>query len=82
MIKNKTKASLIIFIATFVASLILICVGFIIPPTGVIDSSVITAVGELLGFAVVGQLPALIDKGYKIKVIHKDTTIEADDNNE
>ena len=43
----------IIFWVTFGVAAILIVVGFIIPPTGVIDGSVLTAVG-LLPIAVAG----------------------------
>ena len=35
--------------------------GFLLPPMGIIDSSVLTAVGELLMFAVLAQVPHLIE---------------------
>lgn len=46
--------SKIIFWVTFGVSAALIVVGFIIPPTGIIDGSVLTAVGELFAFATLG----------------------------
>ena len=47
----------IIFWITFAISIGLIITGFILPPTGVIDGSVITAVGELLGFYTISLVP-------------------------
>ena len=41
-----------VFYITFALSVLLIVSGFLIPPTGVIDGSVLTAVGELLMFSV------------------------------
>ena len=35
--------------------------GFVCPPIGVIDSSVLTAVGMLLAFAFLAQIPTLIE---------------------
>ena len=49
-----------IFYLTFAISLLLIMGGFLLPPMGIIDGSVLTAVGELLMFGVLAQLPDLI----------------------
>ena len=38
------------------ASIALVVVGFVVPPFGFIDGSVLTAVGELLAFAALAQL--------------------------
>ena len=60
-----------IFYLTFAISLLLIIGGFLLPPMGIIDGSVLTAVGELLMFGVLAQLPAIIDaakNGKSIKV--------------
>lgn len=69
-----------------IAALVLLLVGigmfiggFFVPPLGVIDGSVITAFGELLG--AIGILFAwdctarAIMKGYDTTVTHKDTTV-------
>ena len=48
-----------IFYLTFAISLLLIIGGFLLPPMGIIDGSVLTAVGELLMFGVLAQLPAI-----------------------
>ena len=46
---------------TLILSILLIVGGFICPPIGVIDSSVLTAVGMLLAFAILAQIPTLIE---------------------
>ena len=68
-----------IFYLTFAISLQLIIGGFLLPPMGIIDGSVLTAVGELLMFGVLAQLPALIDaakNGKSIKLTKGDFTAE------
>lgn len=48
------------FRITLTISILMIVGGFLSPPVGIIDGSVITAVGLLLGFAVISQIPALL----------------------
>jgi len=51
--------------------------GFFVPPLGVIDGSVITAVGELLGFGTIGMIPSIIKSAKTTKVTTSGgTTIE------
>ena len=50
-----------IFHVTLAVSLLLITGGFLLPPMSIIDSSVLTAVGELLMFGVMAQVPHLIE---------------------
>ena len=67
------------FYITLITSILLIVGGFICPPMGIIDSSVLTAVGELLMFGVMAQVPALISaakNGKSIKVTKGDFTAE------
>lgn len=54
----------------------LITVSFFVPPTGVIDGSVLAAVGELFGFATLYVVYKAIEKGIDAKVTHNNTTIE------
>jgi len=61
-----------------ITSICLIVGGFLVPPLGIIDGSVLTAVGLLLGFAVVGVVMNAMLHGTDIKVIKGDTTIEVD----
>lgn len=57
-------------------SLILIVASFILPPTGMIDPSVIGAVGEIAGFGALWELHVAIRRGFDAKIQHHDTTIE------
>lgn len=69
-----------VFYLTLGVSLVLVVGGFLVPPLGVIDGSVITAVGELLMFAVVGRIPEAIKAGRSVKIQKGNFTaeIEAD----
>ena len=56
-------------------------VGFILPPTGTIDNSVLIAVGELNGFVAIGAVIKSIDKGRSASIKHNNTelTINGDE---
>ena len=67
------------FYLTLAISLLLILGGFLLPPMGIIDSSVLTAVGELLMFGVLAQVPTLIDaakNGKSVKISKGDFSAE------
>ena len=50
-----------------IVSIGLIVAGFCVPPMGIIDGSVLTAVGILFGFASLAQVPVIIEvAGYEI----------------
>lgn len=63
--------SLIVSVGLFVA-------GFFVPPMGEIDGSVLKAAGILFGFAVVAQIPVIVESAEYAKFTHGDTTIEVD----
>ena len=65
-----------VFTVTFVLSVLLIVGGFFVPPIGVIDGSVLSAVGLLLMFSVIDKLPDAIKAGKSIKLQRGDTSIE------
>ena len=65
-----------VFYVTFVLSVLLIVGGFFCPPMGVVDGSVITAVGLLLMFAAVGKMPEVIKAGRSFKVSKGDFSAE------
>ena len=65
-----------VFYITFVLSVVLIVSGFLIPPTGIIDGSVLTAVGELLMFSVIARIPEAIKAGKSVKIQKGDSSIE------
>lgn len=58
-------------------SICLVVGGFFVPPLGIIDGSVLQAVGELLGFASIGMIPSYIKEGKSAKITTKGgTTVE------
>ena len=65
-------------------SICLLCVSFILPPTGVIHPSVLEAVAELFGFGALGAVFEAIRKGTPASISHNGTTVtvnkEGDDN--
>ena len=69
---------------TMVVSIVLIIVSFFIPPTGVIDGSVLAAVGELGAmsamFSFLVKLPQYIKAGTAAKITHGSTSIEISKN--
>lgn len=67
------------FYITLTVSLMLIVGGFLVPPLGIIDGSVLTAAGLLLMFATLAQIPAIIDaakNGKSIKLTKGDFSAE------
>lgn len=70
-----------IFWICLVVSIGLCIAGFILPPTGVIDGSVLTAVGEMLGFATIAQIPYLV-KDHNVEINHGNTSIKVTDNDD
>ena len=68
------------FIFFSVASLILIVAGFIVPPTGVVDNSVLIAVGELNGTLAIGAVIKAVDKGRSATFHHNNTEVTINSN--
>ena len=64
------------FNVTMSVSIALMAGGFIAPPIGVIDGSVLTASGLLLMFAVVERVPEAIRAGRNIKLRKGDSSVE------
>ena len=60
----------------FLISVILLIAGFLLPPMGVIDGSVLSAVGELLLFPVVIYAFRAIELGLEVKIQKGDTSLE------
>lgn len=67
------------FALCFFISVVLIVVGFAIPPTGIIDGSVLTAVGELILFPTLLYGFRAIELGLKVRVQKGDTVVEIED---
>lgn len=70
------------FVLSFFVSVGLVIGGFFVPPMGVIDGSVITAIGELLLFPTILYAFRALELGYKFKIQHGNTSIEANKNEE
>lgn len=68
--------------ATGIVSFGLLIAGFLLPPPGIIDPTVIKAVGELMGFAAIWMLPRAINAGKNIKLEHGSTTITLNNKDE
>lgn len=65
-----------VFYINLTVSILLIVGGFFCPPIGVIDGSVLTAVGLLLMFPVIEKVPEAIKAGRSIKVQKGDSSVE------
>lgn len=65
-----------IFLFCVVISAALIITSFVTPPAWIIDGSVLAAVGELFGFAALGEVAAAIERGHSASISHGNTTIE------
>ena len=77
-IKRATIGEWINFVC-FVVSVTLVIVGFIVPPTGEIDNSVLIAVGELGFFSTITKIPDFIKTlkgGASIEIEKGDTHIK------
>ncbi len=67
---------MLIFRMSFIISIALVIGGFFCPPIGVVDGSVLSAVGLLLLFATVEKIPEAIRAGRNIRVQKGDFTAE------
>lgn len=73
--KRITLPSLITLVA-----IALVIAGLVIPPPGVIDPSVLTAVGLLLGFKALAMLPSLVKRNGKASVQIGNTSLSVSGN--
>ena len=60
-----------------IVSIGLIVAGFCVPPMGIIDGSVLMAVGILFGFASLAHIPIIIEVAGYVRMTKGDMTIEA-----
>ena len=54
--------------------------GFIVPPLGAISPSLLTGVGEIFAFAVLGTVIKAINMGVSAKLKHNNTSLTVGDN--
>ena len=74
-----------VFYFNLFISIALIVGGFFVPPIGVIDGSVLTAVGLLLMFGVIAQIPTILNavrEGNSITLTKGDISAEVNSNRE
>lgn len=70
-----------VFAAMLIVSVCLIVGGFFVPPRGVIDGSILTAVGEIFAFACLAKVPEIICD-HDITINHGDTSVKIEDKDE
>ena len=63
------------FWVLLVFSMAFLTAGLLLPPLGSIDNSVLTGIGELLGFGVIGTVLEAIKAGVDATVNHNGTQI-------
>ena len=73
--KNAVTGNKPFWVLTITAIMLLVA-SWIVPPTGVIDPSVLAAVGELSGLGALWCVVKAMDKGVATRVQHKDVTID------
>ena len=64
---------------SFIVSMLLAIVGFVLPPQGAISGSVLTFIGEILGGVTLVEfminIPKYLEAGVKAKISHGQTTV-------
>lgn len=81
VIKQKLLSSIPFWVCSGV-TIILFVLGFIVPPTGQIDPTVLTAGAELFAFATLAVVADAIRYGYDATVTHGNTSITINNNDE
>lgn len=79
---EKRHADKYIFYACLTVAVVLLTASFLIPPTGVIDPSVLKAAALLLGFAALGVAGQNLANGKDVTFTHDNTEISIHDDNE
>ena len=74
----RTSTTIALWLLTGISAGLLIA-SFIVPPTGVIDPSVLRGAGMLFGFAALFVAREAFLEGMGIKLTHGETTIEIKD---
>ena len=71
-----------IFYVCLTVAIVLLIVSFFIPPTGVIDPSVLKAAAILLGFAALGIVGKNLSDGKDVTFSHGETEVTIHDKEE
>ena len=76
MTKKVSKTTATLLAALTIVTVALLVASFIVPPTGVIDPSVLKAAGEIFAFGTLWVVREAIKEGLSVKAVHGNTTIE------
>ena len=68
-----------VFWISFILSIVLIMAGFIVPPLGAIDSSVLISIGEIFSFAALSAAIKAIEDGKEVEIKNKDIKVTVGD---
>lgn len=77
--KNVSRTTTFLLWIFGIATILLFAASFIVPPTGVIDPSILKAGGWLFAFATLAEAREAIREGLGVKLTHGQTTIEVHD---
>lgn len=75
-IAQKCRACWIVFTICLATSVILLVTGFLVPPTGVIDGSVLKGIALLIAYPALAVAAHAITLGYDVKLAKGDTSVE------
>ena len=76
MTKKVSKTTATLLAALTIVTVALLVASFIVPPTGKIDPSTLSAAGEIFAFATLWVVREAIKEGLSVKATHGNTTIE------
>lgn len=77
--RNVTKTTTIMLWICGLSTIALFVASFIVPPTGVIDPTILKAAALLFAFATLAEAREAIREGLGVKLTHGHTTIEVHD---
>ena len=77
--RNVSKTTTLLFWLFGLSTIALLVASFIVPPTGVIDPSVLKGAAILFAFATLAEAREAIREGLGVKLTHGQTTIEVHD---
>lgn len=77
--RNITTMTTVLLWLFAVATITLLAASFIVPPTGIIDPSVLKAAALLFAFATLAEAREAIREGLGVKLTHGGTTVEIHD---
>lgn len=81
-VAQKCRSCKAAFVVCLAVSIGLIVGGFLVPPQGQIDGSVLTAVGELFAFAALAVGAHAVTLGYDLKVSKGDVSLDLNNNSD